>query len=143
MSGLNFSTVPNLTCVPCNGQPDCRCLLQFDDVFVANNSATWNCIPLIFHSPFQVIISKYSIGIDFLLVISLRMSGNVKLLPYQFNTDLILVLQDLVEGTDYNLSQIAITVDTITISVSFTHSIKSTYLTLSIPSTSRIKSAAG
>ena len=72
-------------------------------MFLANDSATWDCIPQTFQQPFLFLNSGYMIGLDFLLVITLKMSGNVKALQYQFDSDLILVLQGLVVGDDYNL----------------------------------------
>ena len=77
-----MSNFANLSCVPCNGAPDCNCLLGFKDTFSANDLSTWDCQPSTFQQPLEIVNSGYSINLDYNLVIWIRASSNVKPLNY-------------------------------------------------------------
>ena len=106
MPGINITSFTNLSCLPCNGRKDCQCILQFKDSFIASDSLTWDCFPSIYLQPLNVVDKSYSVSLDFSLMLTFSASNTMRALPYQYNSDIIVLLPGLVEGTDYSLSPI-------------------------------------
>ena len=71
------------------------------------------------------------------------MSSTLTALSYQLNTDIVLSLSDLIEGTDYTLSPIEVSKDLVQIKVTFLRSVKQTQVSLAVPSSSSIQSTTG
>ena len=112
-----------LSCVPCNGDPGCDCLLDFIDRFVASNSSTWDCVPEIARQPLRVLNAGYSINLDYQLVIWFQAASDLLELPYQFASDLVLTLRGLAEGTDFALAPIETLADRCTVTLTFLRSL--------------------
>ena len=71
------------------------------------------------------------------------MSSTLTALSYQLNTDIVLSLPGLIEGTDYTLSPIEVSNDLVQIRVIFLRSVKQTQISLAVPSNSSIHSTSG